>query len=120
LKKLDPFHPTMTVTAELGGGRIDGVQKLCPAIDIHGINTYGGAPSVAERYRAGGATKPYVLTEFGPPGVWEIPKNDWGAPSEPTSTEKAAFYPGASRWRRPRPGTACSCRTAHRSGRSMS
>ncbi len=92
VKKLDPFHPTMTVTAELGGGRIDGVQKLCPAIDIHGINSYGGSLSVADRYRAGGATKPYVLTEFGPLGVWEIPKNDWGAPSEPTSTEKAAFY----------------------------
>ena len=92
VKKLDPFHPTMTVTAELGGGRIDGVQKRCPAIDIHGINSYGGALSLAERYRAGGATKPYVLTEFGPLGVWEIPKNDWGAPVEPTSTEKAAFY----------------------------
>jgi len=92
VKKLDPLHPTMTVTAELGGGRIDGVQKRCPAIDIHGINSYGGAPSAAERYLAGGATKPYVLTEFGPLGVWEIPKNDWGAPSEPTSTEKAAFY----------------------------
>jgi hypothetical protein len=92
VKTLDPLHPTMTVTAELGGGRIEGVQKRCPAIDIHGINSYGGAPSVAERYRAGGATKPYVLTEFGPLGVWEIPKNDWGAPSEPTSTEKAAFY----------------------------
>jgi hypothetical protein len=92
VKKLDPLHPTMTVTADLGGDRIDGVQKRCPAIDIHGINSYGGAISVAERYRAGGATKPYVLTEFGPPGVWEIPKNDWGAPIEPTSTEKAAFY----------------------------
>ena len=92
IKKLDPVHPTMTVTAELGGGRIDGVHKRCPAIDIHGINSYGGALSVAERYRAAGATKPYVLTEFGPPGVWEIPKNDWGAPVEPTSTEKSAFY----------------------------
>ncbi|MBT8468019.1 MAG: hypothetical protein KJN97_04640, partial [Deltaproteobacteria bacterium] len=92
VKKLDPFHPTMTATAELGGGRIDGVQKHCPAIDIHGINSYGGSLSVVDRYRAGGATKPYVLTEFGPLGVWEIPKNDWGAPSEPTSTEKAAFY----------------------------
>jgi hypothetical protein len=92
VKKIDPLHPTMTVTAELGGGRIESVQKRCPAIDIHGINSYGGALSVAERYRAGGATKPYVLTEFGPPGVWEIPKNDWGAPAEPTSTEKAAFY----------------------------
>ena len=92
VKRLDPLHPTMTVTADLGGGRIESVQKRCPAIDIHGINSYGGALSVAERYRAGGATKPYVLTEFGPPGVWEIPKNDWGAPVEPTSTEKAAFY----------------------------
>ncbi len=92
VKKLDPFHPTMTATAELGGGRIDGVQKRCPAIDIHGINSYGGSLSVADRYRQGGATKPYVLTEFGPLGVWEIPKNDWGAPTEPTSTEKAAFY----------------------------
>jgi hypothetical protein len=92
VKKLDPLHPTMTVTAELGGGRIDGVQKSCPAIDIHGINSYGGALSLTKRYREGGATKPYVLTEFGPLGVWEIPKNDWGAPSEPTSTEKSAFY----------------------------
>ena len=92
VKKLDPLHPTMTVTAELGGGRIEGVQKRCPAIDIHGINSYGGSLSVADRYRQGGATKPYVLTEFGPLGVWEIPKNDWGAPTEPTSTEKAAFF----------------------------
>ena len=92
VKRLDPLHPTMTVTAELGGARIDNVHEHCPAIDIHGINSYGGALSLAERYRAGGATKPYVLTEFGPLGVWEIPKNDWGAPIEPTSTEKAAFY----------------------------
>jgi hypothetical protein len=92
VKKLDPSHPTMTVTADLGGGRIHGVRKLCPAIDIHGINSYGGALTVAKRYRAGGATKPYVLTEFGPTGVWEIPKNEWGAPTEPTSTEKGAFY----------------------------
>jgi hypothetical protein len=92
VKELDPAHPTMTVTAEIGGGRIEGVHKRCPAIDIHGINSYGGAPSLTERYRAGGATKPYVLTEFGPPGSWEVPTSDWGAPFEPTSTEKSAFY----------------------------
>jgi hypothetical protein len=91
-KEIDPDHPTMTVTAEIGGGRIESLHKHSPAIDIHGINSYGGAPSLAERYRAGGATKPYVLTEFGPPGAWEVPKNEWGAPAEPTSTQKAAFY----------------------------
>ena len=92
VKEIDPHHPTMTVTADIGGGRIVGVRKYCPDIDIHGVNTYGGALSLAERYRAGGATKPYVLTEFGPPGSWEVPKSDWGAPYELTSTEKAAFY----------------------------
>ncbi len=92
VKALDPAHPTMTVTADIGGGRMAGVHAQCPAIDIHGINSYGGALSLPERYRAAGGTKPYVLTEFGPPGPWETPKSEWGAPYEPTSTEKAAFY----------------------------
>ncbi|MDX2412927.1 MAG: glycoside hydrolase family 2 TIM barrel-domain containing protein [Woeseiaceae bacterium] len=92
VKELDPAHPTMTVTAELGGGRIDSVHRRVPAIDIHGINSYGGVPSLAERLRAGGATKPYVITEFGPVGTWEMPKTEWSAPYEQTSTEKAAFY----------------------------
>jgi len=92
VKELDSHHPTMTSTAELGGGRIEFVHKRSPAIDIHGINSYGGALSVAERLREGGATKPYVITEFGPVGPWEMPKTDWGAPYEQTSTQKADFY----------------------------
>ena len=92
VKALDPAHPTMTVTAEIGGLRVESVNERCPAIDIHGINSYGGAPSLASRYRAAGGTKPYVLTEFGPPGTWETASTEWGAPHELTSTEKAAFY----------------------------
>ncbi len=92
IKELDPHHPTMTVTAEVGGGRVESLHKHSPSIDIHGINSYGGVPSLAERFRTAGATKPYVLTEFGPPGAWEVPKNEWGAAAEPTSTQKSAFY----------------------------
>ena len=92
IKELDPHHPTMTVTAEIGGGRIEMVHRHAPAVDIHGINAYAGAASIAERMRAGGASKPYVITEFGPPGAWEVPTTDWGAPYEPTSTEKAEAY----------------------------
>jgi hypothetical protein len=92
VKELDPNHPTMTVTSEVGGGRIASVHERSPAIDIHGINTYGGAPSVAERLREGGATKPFVITEFGPVGPWESAKTEWGAPYEQTSTEKAEYY----------------------------
>lgn len=92
IKEFDPNHPTMTVTAEIGGGRIEGVHERSPAIDIHGINSYGGASSLPRRLREGGGTKPYVLTEFGPLGPWEMPRTEWGAPYEQTSSEKAAFY----------------------------
>ena len=63
-----------------------------PDIDIIGINSYGGGPSLATRYRQKGGTKPYIITEFGPPGTWEIRKNSFGAAPELTSTEKAECY----------------------------
>ena len=92
VKQLDPAHPTMTVTAEIGGRRIASLAECCPAIDIHGINSYGGAPSLPDRYRAAGATRPYILTEFGHPGAWESPRTGWDAPIELTSSEKAEYY----------------------------
>ncbi len=92
VKELDPHHPTMTVTAFVHGERIEYVHRRSPAIDIHGVNAYGGASIVADRLRDGGATKPFVLAEFGPLGTWEVPATGWGAPYEQTSTDKAAFY----------------------------
>lgn len=92
IKEIDPNHPTMTVTAEIGGGRIESIHNIASAIDIHGINSYGGFPSVVERYRAQGGTKPVIITEFGPPGTWEVGTNSFGAPHELTSTQKADIY----------------------------
>jgi hypothetical protein len=91
-KKLDPNHPTMTVVAELGGDRVKNINRLCPDIDIVGINSYARAATLAQRYRAAGGTRPYLLTEFGPPGWWEVKKSAWGAPVEPTSTQKGESY----------------------------
>ncbi len=92
IKELDPHHPTMTVTAFVHGERIEFVHRRTPAIDIHGVNAYGAAQHVADFLENGGATKPFVLTEFGPVGPWEMPTTAWGAPIEQTSAEKAAFY----------------------------
>ena len=93
-KRIDPQHPTMTVTAEIGGQRVAMLHRYCPSIDIMGINAYGGSPSLPARYRAAGGTKPYLVTEYGPAGIWETAKNDIGAVVEPTSTQKAASYRG--------------------------
>jgi hypothetical protein len=95
--KLDPNHPTMTVVAEIGGKKVRHLHKLCPEVDIIGINSYGGITTVAKRYKEAGGTKPYVITEFGPAGIWESKKNAFGVAPELTSTEKAERY--AEAWR---------------------
>lgn len=97
VKSIDSRHPTMTVIAEIGGDKVKNLHALCPDIDLVGINSYAGAVSVGERYRKLGGTKPYLLTEFGPPGIWEIAKDDSGAYRELTSTEKGEAYRNAYR-----------------------
>ena len=92
IKELDPDHPTMTVTAEIGGKRVEYVHEFCPDIDIMGINSYGGLPSIPQRYREAGGTKPYLITEFGPPGTWESAETSFGTPLELNSTDKADYY----------------------------
>ncbi|MFK7788540.1 MAG: glycoside hydrolase family 2 TIM barrel-domain containing protein [Phycisphaeraceae bacterium] len=92
IKRLDPHHPTMTVIAEIGGRKLESIQKLCPSIDIVGINTYAGAASIPERYAKAGITKPYVVAEFGPAGTWEVGANSFGAPEELSSTQKGPVY----------------------------
>ncbi len=91
-KQIDPGHPVMTVVAEIGGDKVKKISALCPDVDIIGINSYGGATSLPARYKAAGGVKPYVLTEFGPPGTWESGKKSWGATPELTSTEKGRIY----------------------------
>ncbi len=94
IKRIDPNHPTMTVIAELGEGaaKIRSIERFCLDIDIVGINSYGGIASLGKRYRQAGGTKPYIVTEHGPPGPWEVQKTPWGAPLEPTSTQKGSMF----------------------------
>ena len=91
-KRIDPDHPTMTIIAELGESKVESIERFCPDIDIVGINAYGGISTLAERYRATQGSKPYIVTEMGPLGPWEVGKTKWGSPIEETSTAKAIRY----------------------------
>jgi hypothetical protein len=92
VKEEDPNHPVMTVIALPLEQKIKDIQTYYPALDILGINAYGGAVTIPETLRTEKWSRPVVLTEFGPFGQWEVAKTSWGAPVEPTSTEKAAYY----------------------------
>lgn len=92
IHKIDPNHPTITVTAGLDVAEVQLIQERAPHIDVYGINTYGGLIGVHKEMRAYGWDKPYVIAEWGPDGHWEVQKTDWGVPIEQSSTEKAKHY----------------------------
>lgn len=90
--KEDPNHPTMTVTAGLDVAEVQLIKERAPSIDIYGINTYAGLLGIGKALRQYGWDRPYMITEWGPNGHWEVPKTEWAAPIEQTSTQKADSY----------------------------
>ena len=92
-KRLDPDHPTMTVVAEIGGDRVANVHRLVPGHRHRRDQQLCGGGLAAATLPRGGRDKPYILTEFGPPGPWEIRQDRIGArPIEPSSSGKAFAY----------------------------
>ena len=92
VKAEDPKHPVMTVIASAASTKVKGILEHYPNIDILGVNAYAGGGGAATAAKAAGWKKPFVLTEFGTAGHWEVPKTKWGAPIEPSSRDKAAAY----------------------------
>ncbi len=94
VRQEDPAHPTMTVIAEIGANatKAKRFMEQCPDVDILGINSYAGCASLPARLKGAGFDRPYVVTEYGPAGSWEVGKTAWKAPIEPTSTRKAETY----------------------------
>lgn len=91
VKELDPAHPTFTAVAGLAPEKAAGLNEFTPSLDFIGINTYGALYRLREHVRKVKWTRPWVVTEYGPRGFWEIPRAPWGAPLEQTSNEKADF-----------------------------
>jgi hypothetical protein len=88
----DKNHPTCVVTAGIDAPEVALIKAHCKDIDILGVNTYGDLPALPEKIRLYGWDKPYMVTEWGPNGHWEVAKTSWGAAIEQTSSEKAITY----------------------------
>lgn len=93
IKTIDPAHPTLMVVVDGGVERLKLLATCCSHIDLLGINAYAGAAyTLPQRVRDAGITKPVVIGELGPLGQWQAGTKPWGAPVEPTSSEKAVFF----------------------------
>lgn len=90
IHRLDPYHPvTTTLTGQLG--MLRNIRAWCPDVDVLSVNAYGSLSALPADLQRLGWTRPYLVTEFGGPGWWEVPRTAWKAPVEASSTAKAAF-----------------------------
>lgn len=97
VKEEDPDRPVCTVIAGTYNDKVAKMMEHYTSLDLLGINIYAGAELVDRSLAEQGWDRPYLLTEFGPIGHWEVAATEWGAPLEPTSVEKAATYAAAHR-----------------------
>ena len=92
IHELDPYHP---VTISLGdvAGQASNLQRQAPEVDILSVNIYGALYNLPATLKKSGWIGPYIVTEYGSRGYWEVYKDytPWKAAREQTSTVKAQF-----------------------------
>lgn len=87
--QLDPNHLTTTTLTAVEPEYMEQVLERVTDLDFISIQMYG-AIAILERFaRESLNGVPFMVTEWGPLGHWEVGTTRWGAPIEQTSTEKA-------------------------------
>lgn len=71
---------------------LDSIEAYAPHLDFVGINCYGAINKLSELMERTTYKRPFMVTEWGPSGFWEMPSTDWKAPIEQTSEEKRVVY----------------------------
>jgi len=92
IHQIDPNHPTTTMLAGIGKNEIDYIKVNCTDIDFICIQMYGDIVNLQQRIADAGWSGPYVVTEWGATGHWEVKTTEWGAPIEQTSAEKQSSF----------------------------
>ncbi|MFD8570291.1 discoidin domain-containing protein [Streptomyces sp. NPDC059639] len=87
---VDPNHPVTSTDAWVGAWPY--YKKNAPDLDLYAVNSYNAVCDIKSAWEQGGYTKPYIVTETGPAGEWEVPDDANGVPEEPTDQAKADGY----------------------------
>ena len=104
IHELDPNHPVTTPISGFKPDVIAEIQTRAPALDFISFQIYGSLFGLPDDVAETGFDAPFMVTEWGTIGYWEMETTSWGTPVELTSSEKAdVFLPfGAERSAPPR------------------
>ena len=92
IHELDPRHPVITPVGDAYRHILHELNQYCPHLDAVGLNSYVDMLTLPEDVAREGWTRPYLVTEFGPRGHWQVALTPWHLPIEDTSTVKADLY----------------------------
>ncbi|WP_297762015.1 glycoside hydrolase family 2 TIM barrel-domain containing protein [uncultured Muriicola sp.] len=92
IHEVDPNHLTTTSLSGIFRKEVQCIKERCPDLDVLSFQLYGSLPILPKKVRQFGWEGPYIVSEWGATGHWEVPKTSWGAPIEENSTVKAANY----------------------------
>ena len=92
IDELDPHHPTTTALAGFDSNLARLIEERTPALDFVSIQMYGDIVNLPQRVKDADFDKPFMVTEWGSIGHWEVGKTAWDAPIEQNSTAKADNY----------------------------
>jgi len=112
IHELDPNHPVTTALEAFKPGAVADALARAPELDFLSFQLYGNLFTLAERIQSAGFTKPFMVTEWGTIGYWEMEKTPWRAPVELTSSEKATSSCADGARCSPRSRASCSARTS--------
>ena len=92
IHEVDGNHPTLTMLAGISPELIDQIKTRAPDLDLLGIQMYADIINLPRYLEEADWNGPYVVTEWGATGHWEVPTTPWDAPIENNSTVKADWY----------------------------
>jgi exo-beta-1,3-glucanase (GH17 family) len=92
IHELDPNHPTTTTIAGLDQQAVQDIAARAPNLDFVSFQVYGQLFELLNWIEERSFEQPFMVTEWGAIGHWEVEKTVWGAPIEATSTQKADVF----------------------------
>ncbi len=89
IKEVDGNSVVTTMLAGIGRDEVEYIRDNCPYLDFISVQMYGDIVNLEQRLAEAGYDGPYLVTEWGATGHWEVATTHWGSPIEQSSAEKA-------------------------------